>query len=65
MASLCGRDSRHGRHYLRWDALGVDNFLEHVDHIVELPVDVADDDNGLLHAQHIRLVFCMTTKTHS
>ena len=36
--------------HLRWYAFGVDHFLKHVDHVVELSVDIADDDHGLLHS---------------
>ena len=42
--------------HLRWYAFGVDHFLKHVDHVVELSVDVTDDDHGLLHSQHVCLV---------
>ena len=35
--------------HLRRYAFGVDHFLKHVDHVVELSVDVTDDDHGLLH----------------
>lgn len=46
---------------IRWDALGVDDLLEHVDHVVELSVDVADDNYRLLDSNHIRLVSCKTS----
>ena len=39
--------------HLRWDSLGVDYFLKHMDHIEELTVDVANDDDGLLDAEHL------------
>ena len=44
--------------YVRWDALGVDNFLKHMDHVVELSVYVTDDDNRLLNSNHVRFVTC-------
>ncbi len=40
--------------YLRRDSLGVDNFLEHVDHVKELTMDITDDDDRLLDSQHVR-----------
>ena len=42
--------------HLRWNSLGVDHLLKHVDHVEELTVDVANDDDRLLDAEHIRLV---------
>ena len=42
--------------HLRWDSLGVDHFLKHMDHIEELTVDVANDDDRLLDADHVRLI---------
>ena len=39
--------------HLRWYAFGVDYFLEHVDHVVELSVDVTNDDHGLLDSDHV------------
>ena len=36
--------------HLRRYAFGVDHFLKHVDHVVELSVDVTYDDHRLLHA---------------
>ena len=42
--------------HLRWNSLGVDHFLKHMDHIEELTVNVANDDDGLLDAEHVRLI---------
>ena len=42
--------------HLRWDSLGIDNFLKHMDHIEELTVDVANDNYGLLDADHVCLI---------
>ena len=36
--------------HLRRYAFGVNHFLKHVDHVVELSVDVTYDDHWLLHA---------------
>ena len=47
---------------LRWDALRIDHLLEHMDHIVELAMNVTDDDDGLLHSQHVRLVTYATVR---
>lgn len=38
---------------LRWDPLGVDHLLEHMDHVVELSVDISDNNDRLLDAQHV------------
>ena len=38
---------------LLWNALWVDDLLEHVDQVVELSVDVTDDDDRLLHLQQV------------
>jgi hypothetical protein len=42
--------------YLRWYALGIYNFLKHVDHVVELSMDVTDDNDWLLDSYHVGLV---------
>lgn len=42
---------------LLWNAFGVDDLLEHVDHVIELAVDVADDDDWLLDLQQVGLLF--------
>ena len=42
--------------HLRWDSLGIDHFLKHMDHVKELTVDVTNDDDGLLNAEHVRLI---------
>lgn len=42
-----------GEDDLRWDSFRVDYLLEHVDHVVELAVDIANDDDGLLDAEHV------------
>ena len=42
--------------HLRWDSLGVDYFLKHMDHIEELTMDVANDNDGLLDAEHVCLI---------
>lgn len=42
--------------HLRWDSLGIDHFLKHMDHVEELTVDVTNDDDGLLNAEHVRLI---------
>ena len=42
--------------HLRWDAFRVDNFLKHVDHVIELSVDVSDDNHRLLDSNHVGLV---------
>ena len=42
--------------YLLRDALGVDDLLKHVDHVIELAVDIADDDDWLLHAEHVGFI---------
>ena len=45
------------------DALRVDDLLKHVDHVVELSMNVANDDHGLLYADHVWLVtypYCKT-----
>ena len=45
------------------DALGVDDLLKHVDHVVELSMNVTNDDHGLLYADHVWLVtypYCKT-----
>ena len=31
--------------HLRWDSLGIDHFLKHMDHVEELTVDIANHDN--------------------
>ena len=36
--------------HLRWYAFGVDHFLKHVDHVVELSMDITNDDHWFLHA---------------
>ena len=41
--------------HLRRDSLGVHNFLEHVDHVKELTVNVTDDDDWFLDSQHVGL----------
>ena len=48
--------------HLRWDSLLVNDFLEHMDHVVELSVDITNDDDRLLDTQHIRLVACTKAK---
>ena len=42
--------------YLRRNAFWIDDLFKHVNHVKELAVDVADDNHGLLDAQHILLV---------
>ena len=42
--------------HLRWDAFRVDNFLKHVDHVIELSVDVTNDNDRLLDSNHVGLV---------
>ena len=42
--------------YLRWYALGIYNFLKHVDHVVELSMDVTNDDDWLLDSDHVGLI---------
>ena len=42
--------------HLRWDAFRVDNFLKHVDHVIELSVDVSNDNDRLLDSNHVGLV---------
>ena len=42
--------------HLRRDALGIDNFLKHVDHVVELSVNVTNDDDWLLDSDHVGLI---------
>ena len=42
--------------HLRRDAFGIHHFLEHVDHVVELTMDVTDDDDGLLDSEHISFI---------
>jgi len=39
-----------------WDALRVNHLLKHVDHVVELAVDVTNNNYGFIYAQHIRLI---------
>lgn len=40
----------------RWDTLRVNDLLEHMDHIIELSVDVTDDNDRLLDAKHVGFV---------
>lgn len=42
---------------LRSKSFRVNNFVEHVDHVVVLAVDVADNDNGLLDLHQVGLAF--------
>lgn len=42
-----------GSLHLLWNALRVDDLLKHVDHIVELTMDITDDDHWLLDAKHV------------
>ena len=53
------------RDHLLRDTLRVDNFLEHVNHIKELAVDVADDDDWLLDAQHVWFRSCKAQQSQS
>lgn len=39
------------------NALWVDDFLEHMDHVIELPMDVTDDDDWLLNLEEIGFRF--------
>ena len=43
------------REYLLRNSFRIDYLLEHVNHVEELTVDVANDDDGLLNAEHVRL----------
>ena len=47
-------------HLLR-DSLGIDNLLKHVNHVVVLAMDVANDDDWLLDSQQVRLVLYRCT----
>lgn len=40
----------------------VNNFFEHVDHVVELAVNVTNNDNRLLNFEHVR--FCLKDLSH-
>lgn len=42
--------------HLLWDTFGVNNFLEHMDHVKELAMNVTNDDHGLLNAEHVGLI---------
>ena len=53
LRSAISAEERTGLLYLLIHSFGIDHFLKHVDHIVELSVDVADDDDWLLHSQHV------------
>ena len=44
--------------YLRRDALRVDDFLKHMDHVEELAMNIANNDDWFIHAQHVLLLFC-------
>ena len=49
-------------HLLR-DSLGIDNLLKHVNHVVVLAMDVANDDDWLLDSQQVRLVLYRRTNS--
>ena len=55
------KTKQSGTLYLPWDAFRVDHFFKHVDHVIELPVDVSNDYDRLLDPDHIRLVACTLT----
>ena len=42
---------------LLWNALWIDDFLEHVDHVIELTMNVTNDDDWLLNLEEIRFRF--------
>ena len=59
--SLASTDLSHNAAqigYLLRNAFRVNHFLEHVDHVVVLTVDVADDDHWLLDLKEIGFVLC-------
>ena len=45
------------QHIALWQVALVNNLLEHVDHVVKLAVDVSNDDDWLLHPDHIWFFF--------
>ena len=40
---------------LLWEIPAIDYFLEHVDQIIVLPMNVSNDNDWFLHSEHIRL----------
>ena len=42
--------------HLRRDAFGIHYFLKHVDHVVELTMNVTDNDDRLLDSKHVSFI---------
>ena len=56
LAFICQTRSSLDMVHLRRDAFGIHHFLEHMDHVVELTMDVADDNDGLLDSEHVSFI---------